>query len=45
MASGIPVITSRCDGVDDYCEHGKNCLMVNPTAINEYVDAAIVKEQ
>jgi glycosyltransferase involved in cell wall biosynthesis len=31
MASGIPVVTSACMGVDMFCHSGFNCLMVPPT--------------
>jgi glycosyltransferase involved in cell wall biosynthesis len=31
MASGIPVVTSACMGVDMFCHSGFNCLMVTPT--------------
>jgi len=27
MAVGVPVVTTRCYGVDDYCVHLGNCLM------------------
>lgn len=28
MASGVPVVTSRCYGVEHFASHGVNCLMV-----------------
>jgi glycosyltransferase involved in cell wall biosynthesis len=30
MASGIPVVTSKCHGVDMFCTHEENCLMAKP---------------
>lgn len=30
MASGVPVVTSRCHGVDMFCSDGDNCLMAEP---------------
>jgi len=37
MASGIPLVTSRCHGVDMFCHHGYNCLMADP---NDHVSLA-----
>lgn len=37
MASGIPLVTARCHGVDMFCHHGYNCLMADP---NDHVGLA-----
>ena len=27
MASGVPVVTSQCHGVNTFCDHGRNALI------------------
>ena len=30
MASGLPVVASRCHGVDEFAQHGVTCLLADP---------------
>lgn len=41
MAAGVPVVTSRCYGVDMFCVDGDNALMVSPYDANAMSDALL----
>ena len=41
MASGVPVVTSRCFGVDMFCRDGVNCLTAPPTDVSGLAAAVL----
>jgi glycosyltransferase involved in cell wall biosynthesis len=39
MAAGAPVVTTKADGNEEFCENGKNCLLVEKGDVNGVANA------